>query len=67
MGEELLKIDEVAEACRTSTSTVRWWIGQGRLRSLKVGRRRLVYASDLTAFLVACESPPSGAGTATNA
>jgi len=54
MIAELLRLDEVAALCRTSTSTVRWWILRGRLKSLKVGRRRLVRAADVRAFLRDC-------------
>lgn len=52
MGEiKLLLIEEVADICRTSPSTVRFWIKTGRLRSLRPGRRRLIAATELQRFL----------------
>lgn len=48
---QLLLIEEVAQICRTSPSTVRLWIRAGRLRSLRPGRRRLIAAADLERFL----------------
>lgn len=50
---KLLLIEEVADICRTSPSTVRFWIKTGRLRSLRPGRRRLIAAADLQRFLSA--------------
>lgn len=50
-AKKFLLIDEVAELCRTSPSTVRFWIQSGRLRSLRPGRRRLIAATELQRFL----------------
>ena len=47
----LMTLDDVADYCRTSVATVRYWIAQGRLRSLRPGRRRLVRREDLLRFL----------------
>ncbi|MDD9941271.1 MAG: helix-turn-helix domain-containing protein [Myxococcales bacterium] len=49
--EELLLLDEVARICRVSLNTVRFWVQQGRLPSIRPGRRRLVRRSALDAFL----------------
>ena len=35
----------------SSLSTVRTWIGDGRLPSVKIGKRRLVKRADAAAFL----------------
>ena len=56
---ELLLLDEVALICRVSVPTVRFWIQQGRLRSIRPGRRRLVPRSALDEFLESDE--PKGA------
>lgn len=61
-GYELLTLGEVATMCRTVISTARWWVHIGKLKSIKVGRRRLVRRVDLDAFLADCESRASGAG-----
>ena len=47
----LMTLDDVADYCRTSVATVRYWIAKGRLRSLRPGRRRLVRREDLLRFL----------------
>jgi excisionase family DNA binding protein len=38
---DLLLLDEVAEIARVSTDTVRFWVRQGKLASLRPGRRRV--------------------------
>jgi excisionase family DNA binding protein len=48
---DLLILEEVAELTRARLETVRAWIKQGRLRSIRPGRRRLVRRQDLEAFL----------------
>jgi excisionase family DNA binding protein len=48
---QLLLLDEVAREARVSLSTVRFWIGAGKLPSVRPGRRRLVRRADLDAFL----------------
>lgn len=50
--EPYLTTDEVAEALRTSSSTVRYWrhIGYGPI-SVKVGRRILYRPSDVAAWV----------------
>lgn len=47
----LLTIPEVARATRAPESTVRHWLSERRLASVKVGRRRLVREADLLEFL----------------
>lgn len=50
--EDMLTTQEVADLCRTSLDTVRYWawIGKGP-HSLKVGRRRLYRRDDVKAWL----------------
>lgn len=48
---KLLTIDEVAQHTRSPRSTIFHWIYTKKLRSLRVGRRRLVAERDLVAFL----------------
>ena len=50
----LFTIDEVSTVTRAPRSTVQFWIYSGQLRSLKVGRRRLVSDQALLAFLRRC-------------
>lgn len=50
---ELLTLDEVAAACRTVVSTVRYWIATGQLVSYKVGRRVFIARPDLEGFIAA--------------
>jgi len=57
MGSTYLLLEEIAEETRTPISTVRHWIAQGRLPSVRPGRRRLVKRSDLDAFM----APPAPA------
>ena len=46
-----LLLGEAAELARVSTSTVRYWIRQGRLQSYKPGRRLLVPRDALLQFI----------------
>lgn len=48
---DLLLLEEVAEIARVSTDTVRFWVRQGKLMSLRPGRRRLVPRAALEALL----------------
>ena len=54
---QYLLVAEVAEIARTSESTVRYWIATGKLKSTRPGRRRLIAASDLRAFMDAGRDP----------
>lgn len=51
MKIELLTIVEAAKECRTAVSTFHLWIRQGRIPSLKLGRKRLVRREDLDRFI----------------
>lgn len=51
MARTFLYLDEVAQECRASISTVRHWIAVGRLRSVRPGRRLLVNREDLDSFI----------------
>lgn len=44
-------LDEVAEICRASLGSVRFWVRTGKLESVRPGRRRLVRRADLDRFL----------------
>lgn len=54
---DLLLVKEVATMARVSISTVRFWMREGRLRSIRPGRRRMVFRSDLIAFLASGSVP----------
>ncbi len=49
--DRLLSIDEAADALGIGRSRLYEEVSAGRLRSLKVGRRRLVPASAITAYI----------------
>ena len=51
MASAYLMLAEIAEETRTPISTVRHWIAQGKLPSVRPGRRRLVKRADLDAFM----------------
>jgi excisionase family DNA binding protein len=55
---EFLTIEEVAAVCRTSPSTVRWWQACGRLRGVKLGRRRLFDRTEVAAFIAKGSAAP---------
>ncbi|HKO49979.1 MAG TPA: helix-turn-helix domain-containing protein [Polyangiaceae bacterium] len=48
---DLMLLEEVAAVARVSAETVRYWIKQGRLASVRPGQRRMVRREDLEAFL----------------
>jgi excisionase family DNA binding protein len=52
-GPDLLILPEVAEMCRTTISSVRDWIRNGRLAAYRPGRRVLVRRADVEAMLAA--------------
>jgi excisionase family DNA binding protein len=45
--EKLLRIESAAELLGISPWTIRSWIAQGRIRSLKVGSRRLIQEMEI--------------------
>jgi excisionase family DNA binding protein len=49
--DEMLLVEEVARATRTSEATVRWWIRTGKLPASKPGKRLLIRRSELEALL----------------
>ncbi|MGH7442227.1 MAG: helix-turn-helix domain-containing protein [bacterium] len=53
---ELLTLNEVAEICRVSTATVRYWLSMRKLRSLKLGKHPLVKREELLRFVRAAEA-----------
>ena len=55
-AEKLLRVEDVARVCATSSRSVRSWISSGALPSLLISRRaRRVRMSALVAFLAAKE------------
>lgn len=64
MASAYLLLEEVADETRTPLSTVRQWIAQGRLPSVRPGRRRLVKRADLDAFMAPPVPVPANASAA---
>lgn len=58
---KLLSLDEAAECLGVGRSTTKTLLGQGRLRSLKVGRRRLVPEHAIEEFIAELEREQQGA------
>jgi excisionase family DNA binding protein len=54
--ENVYTLDEAAKASKQSHWTLRAWIREGRLRSAKIGKRRVIRESEL-AKLVKEDSP----------
>jgi excisionase family DNA binding protein len=52
----LLTIRDVSEITQAGLSTVRGWIREGKLKSVKVGHFRRVRATDLEKFITSTES-----------
>ncbi len=59
MDQRYLTTAEVADLCRTSAETVRFWrhVGKGP-HAFKVGRRVLYASADVEAWLAALHQPP---------
>lgn len=51
MDSELLTTEEVAKALRVSEEAVRFWLREGKLRGLRVGRRWRIRKDDLDEYL----------------
>ncbi len=51
MSERFLLVEEVANETRTCVATVRYWIKNGKLKAIRIGRRLLVSRADLDALL----------------
>ena len=47
IGEKLFTVREVANVLRVSEPTVRRWLTRGFLRSVKLGRRRVIPGSEI--------------------
>lgn len=56
-------VDEAAEALRLSHWTIRSWIKSGKLRSSRVGVRRVIRESELKRLIVDDPRPPRNSGT----
>jgi excisionase family DNA binding protein len=50
-NSEWLWLDDVARMTRAPLSTVRFWCAQGKLLSIRPGRRRMVHRKELARFL----------------
>jgi excisionase family DNA binding protein len=55
-GFRFLRVDEVAKEARVSRSTVRHWLRVGRLRSVKLGKHRVVPRSAFERMIAAGSS-----------
>jgi excisionase family DNA binding protein len=53
---KLLSVKDVAEITQAGLSTVRGWIREGKLKSVKVGHFRRVRTADLEKFIMGTES-----------
>jgi len=53
---ELLTLKEVAELCRVSPATVRYWVAMGRLSPVKLGKHPLVKRTELLRFIRSAEA-----------
>jgi len=53
---KLLSVKDVAEITQAGLSTVRGWIREGKLKSVKVGHFRRVKATDLEEFITGTDS-----------
>jgi len=62
---DYLTTAEVAELCRTSSETIRYWrhVGKGPI-SIKAGRRRLYAAEDVKTWLEGLRAEAAEARTA---
>ena len=47
MTQKLFTVEQAASVIGLSAWTIRAWIAQGRLRSLKLGKRRMVPAEEV--------------------
>jgi excisionase family DNA binding protein len=57
--DRLLSIDEAAEYLGgLSKWTIHAWLGKGKLRKTKAGRRTMLRESDLEAFVSGCNPEP---------
>ncbi len=59
---KLHTIDEIADLTHSPRRSVLYWIYSGRLKSLKVGRRRLVAEEALCRFMGVDEDPKAARG-----
>jgi excisionase family DNA binding protein len=48
---DLLLIEEVAQIARVSVETVRYWLKQAKIESIRPGRRRMIRREHLETFL----------------
>jgi len=60
-AKHFMFISEVAQECRAPVGSVREWLRKGRLRSFRLGRRRMVRREDLERFLASAIAGDRGA------
>lgn len=48
---ELMLVEDVAREARAPVGTVRFWIATGKIRSIRLGRRRVVDRVDFERFV----------------
>lgn len=58
-AEPFLSVDEVARRLAVTPGTVRRWIAEGVLGSVKLGRTRRVRPDQLSAFVASGERRPA--------
>jgi excisionase family DNA binding protein len=58
MKQQLLSVVEAAERLNISAYTLYGWVSQGRVRSVKLGRRRMFRPEDLEDFINGCVAEP---------
>jgi excisionase family DNA binding protein len=61
---DLLSVDEAAELATVRPSTIRAWLGAGRLPRVKVGRCTRILRRDLEEFIRAGSASPGGSNRA---
>jgi excisionase family DNA binding protein len=53
---DLLTLKEVADICRVSTATVKYWVAMRKISAVKLGKHPLVKREELLRFIKASES-----------
>ena len=57
---DLLTLQEVANLCRVSVATVKYWMAMRKIRAVKLGKHPLVKREELLRFIRASEAPGPG-------
>jgi excisionase family DNA binding protein len=54
-SDDLVTVEQIAAICHAHPETVRRWLRDGRVPSVKIGLRRLVHRTDLNRLLDPCK------------